>query len=95
MAGPEASIEKYLLKRAKAAGLLVRKVQWVGHNHAPDRIVMSPGLTVWVELKAPGKTAAPGQAREHARMIAHGQNVIVIDSREGVDELIKRMLSHD
>lgn len=91
MAGPEASIEKYLLKRATEAGALVRKVQWVGHNHAPDRLIMTPARTIWVELKAPGKIAAPGQAREHKRMREHGQEVYVADSRDAVDQLIKRI----
>lgn len=91
MAGPEAKIENYLVKRAVEVGALVRKVQWVGHNHAPDRLVMTPRATVWVEVKAPGKKAEPGQTREHKRMTAHGQTVIVIDSREGVDKFIKEL----
>ena len=45
--------------------------------------------TIWVELKAPGKDPEPHQAREHKRMRDMGQRVEVIDSMEGVDNLLK------
>jgi hypothetical protein len=51
--------------------------------------------TVWVELKAPGKKATfpddereRAQHREHERMRKMGQCVVVIDSIEGVEELL-------
>lgn len=44
--------------------------------------------TIWVELKAPGEKAQPSQVREHERMRAMGQRVEVIDSIEGVEELL-------
>lgn len=87
----EKDVEAHLVRQCKKAGLLLRKVSWVGHNHAPDRLIMSPGATVWVELKAPGRKARPGQVREHERMRAAGQRVDVIDSKEGVDELINEI----
>ena len=51
--------------------------------------------TVWIELKAPGlKATFPsnaherGQAREHEKMRKCGQRVLVIDSKEGIDEVL-------
>lgn len=38
----ERDIEDYLVKRVKAMGGEVRKVQWIGRNSAPDRLVMLP-----------------------------------------------------
>lgn len=93
----ERDIEAYLVKRVKALGGEVRKVQWTGRRGAPDRFVMLPGEDrfgglpprgVWVELKAPGVVAEPHQLREHARMRKLGQYVVVIDSMQGVDELL-------
>ena len=63
----ERDIEDYLVKRVKAMGGEVRKVQWIGRNGAPDRLVMLPtafkrdagdimlyeSQTIWVELKNP------------------------------------------
>ena len=84
----ERDIERYLTERVAKYGGETRKVQWIGRHGAPDRLVMLPGRTVWVELKAPGEKAKPHQLREHARMQALGQTVLVIDSFDGVDELL-------
>ena len=85
----ESYIENHLTRCVHAAGGEVRKVQWVGRRGAPDRLVMLPHRVVWVELKAPGKKAKPHQAREHARLRRYGLDVVVIDSIEGVEELVK------
>ena len=82
----ESTIENYLVERVKALGGEVRKVKWIGRHGAPDRVVMLPGLLMWVELKAPGEKAKPHQVREHERMRKMGQIVAVIDSMELVDE---------
>jgi hypothetical protein len=85
----ESIIERYLVLRVKSLGGEVRKVKWVGHRGAPDRLVMLPATsTIWVELKTTGKRPEPHQLREHDRMQAMGQNVVVIDSIEGVDTLL-------
>lgn len=85
----EADIERYLVKRVKALGGEVRKVRWVGRRGAPDRFLMLPGhVGLWVELKAPGKKPRVNQLREHERMRAMGQRVVVIDSLKGVDEVL-------
>ncbi len=100
----ERDIENHLVERVKALGGEVRKVKWIGRRGAPDRLVMLParrltntidcawcnpkGRPIWVELKAPGEKAKPHQVREHERMRAMGQEVVVIDSIEGVEELL-------
>ncbi len=84
----ESQIETYLVQRVKALGGEVRKVRWIGRNGAPDRLVMLPGRTVWIELKAPGEKVKPHQQREHERMRRMGQTVVVVDSLEGVDGVL-------
>jgi hypothetical protein len=91
----ESVIEKHLVKRVKELGGEVRKVQWIGRRGAPDRLVMLPAgfrlalpNTIWVELKATGVKPETHQLREHERMRAMGQRVVVIDSIEGVEELL-------
>jgi hypothetical protein len=89
----ESQIEDHLVKRVKELGGEVRKVQWLGRKGAPDRLVMIDNpqtmtATIWVELKAPGEKAKPHQQREHERMRSMGQRVVVIDSIEGVEELL-------
>lgn len=94
----ERDIERHLVKRVKELGGEVRKVQWIGRNGAPDRLVMLPRQMVqadiwqrsaiWIELKAPGKLPTRQQLREHERMRAMGQRVVVVDSIEGVESLL-------
>jgi hypothetical protein len=97
----ERDVEAHLVKRVRELGGECRKVQWIGRVGAPDRLVMlpegwskfwlrcdCPTLTIWVELKAPGEKARPSQVREHERMRAMGQRVVVIDSIDGVEELL-------
>lgn len=99
----ERDIEAHLVKRVKELGGEVRKVKWIGRRGAPDRLVMLPRVTefrsdgsfhtqgspaIFVELKAPGKKAKAHQLREHKRMRAMGQRVVVIDSIEGIEELL-------
>lgn len=88
----EADIEKYLVARVKARGGEVRKVQWVGRRHAPDRLVLlpfesygRPARVVWVELKHPAAgelfprdARERAQHREHERMRSYGMDVRVI-----------------
>lgn len=93
----ESDVEKHLVKRVKELGGECRKVQWVGRVGAPDRVVFLPPSKIpvmfdgciWVELKAPGAKPRPSQLREHERMRAMGQRVVVIDSIEGVEELLR------
>lgn len=92
----ESDVEAYLVERVKALGGEIRKVTFIGHNGCPDRLVMLPnGRTLWIECKAPGLAATfpsnpheRAQAREHERLRAVGQQVFVVDSPEGVDEML-------
>jgi hypothetical protein len=85
----EKDIEDYLCDKVKAAGGEVRKVEWVGRKHAPDRRVMLPGRCCFVECKRPGAKARPGQLREHDRMRALGELVFVVSTFDEVDDLFK------
>lgn len=88
----EKKVEKYLADKCKAHNLLCRKVGWIGINGCPDRIIMTPAITVWVEVKAPDKKPRASQLREHERMRAAGQSVVVVDSYEAIDQTIEYIL---
>lgn len=93
----ESVIEGHLVERVKHLGGEVRKLKWVGRNSAPDRLVMLPAKPpLFVELKRPGGLATfpcnareRAQLREHERMRKMGQRVVVVDSIEGVEELLR------
>lgn len=90
----ESQIEQALKRRVETAGCEIRKVGWIGRHSCPDRLIMlTPHMSavwgfprsVWVETKRPTKDANEAQAREHARMRACGEIVLVINTLEGVD----------
>ncbi len=86
----ESKIESHFTKRWKAIGGEVRKIVFVGHRGAPDRLAMLPdGRLWWLEFKAPGKKPEDHQAREHARLWKMGQKVLVLDSIEAVDQFVE------
>lgn len=94
----ESALEKHFVKRANEHGAFVRKVKWIAHNGAPDRLVILNGKTVWVELKSPAcgpcfpaSAHERAQAREHDRMRAAGADVRVIWSREAIDALFTEL----
>ncbi len=82
----ESKVEKYFNKQAKAHNGETRKVKFIDRRGAPDRILFfDDGELYWVELKAPKKKAAAHQAREHGRLRARGQDVLVLDTLEKID----------
>lgn len=91
----ESVIECYLKQRFRKAGGSVRKVRWIGHNGAPDRLVMLGGDHALVELKKPGETPESHQIREHRRLREAGFTVFVFDSLEEIDWLIREMKTDD
>jgi hypothetical protein len=95
----ERDVCKLLTRRWDQLGLLYRRVEWISLRGAPDYVVfgthrLTAGLgaervmpaTVWVEAKGTGKLPEPHQLREHERMRAAGQVVLVIDSQEAIDQ---------
>lgn len=82
----ESLIEQYLVRRIKLLGGMAEKFT-SGRRSVPDRLVTLPcGRIVFVELKSTGKKPTELQERDHARRRALGCEVMVLDSKEGVDD---------
>lgn len=88
----EKAIEKYLVKRTKEIGLLCLKYSNSNTVGYPDRIVLLPysGI-IWVELKSKGEKPTKLQQIRHEELRAAGQEVFVIDSKDGVDDLVNKI----
>ena len=80
----ESQIEKYLVEQVKARGGMCRKVKFINHNGAPDRVLFFPSYVsddskiaihhapIWVEIKRPGKKAKfPADAHERGQHREH------------------------
>jgi PII-like signaling protein len=89
----EKSLQRYLMRRARQHGIYARKVIAIGNTGFPDAFLVCAGRVVLVELKSPtGKgRLSMKQEREIARLREQGVNVYVVDSREGVDNVIKQL----
>ncbi|MFB0830927.1 VRR-NUC domain-containing protein [Brevibacillus laterosporus] len=86
----EKDIEAYLRKQVKAIGGRAYKFESPGNAGVPDRLVLFPGgRAAFVELKAPGKKPTALQLAQGKKISGLGFTVLVIDSKEGVDEFIR------
>lgn len=85
----EKEVEAYLNKMVRKLG--GRSYKWVSPGAAgvPDRIVVLPSNRImFVELKAPEKKPRPLQMEQMRRLKALGCEVMVLDSKEAVDEAL-------
>lgn len=84
----ERDVKAYCKRQVFANGWEWRAVKWIGRKHAPDNLIMAPGMAVFPEFKRPKGKARAGQEREHARMRKSGLFVVVLQSYADVDALV-------
>lgn len=84
----EHHIEQALKHGVEAAGGICWKLVSPGTNGVPDRICIMRGRVVFVELKAPGRQSRPIQARRIRQLRDHGMSVLVVDSTDGIREVL-------
>lgn len=88
----EKSIEQQLVKAVKSAGGIAPKFVSPGFDGMPDRLILLPkGRMAFAELKAPGKKPRPLQTARHRMLTRLGYQIYVIDSPEGLDDIIKKI----
>ena len=89
----EKDIELYLKRRVEGElGGLCLKLSADVVKGLPDRLVVLPphGKVVWVELKRKGGRLSEMQKYQHARLRKRGAEVVVLWSRDQVDEFIRK-----
>ncbi|WP_026820021.1 VRR-NUC domain-containing protein [Arthrobacter castelli] len=87
----EDTVEKYLLTRCRANGFLCMKFVSPARGGVPDRVIITPAETVFVETKRPGGKPRRLQKIVHTKMRRYGAKVYVADDRHKVDELIREL----
>jgi hypothetical protein len=88
----ERNIEALLRDKVKEIGGIAYKWVSPGNNGVPDRIVFLPGGRIYfVELKATGRGVTAIQAAVHDRLKRLGFDVLIIDSKEGVLDFLRRV----
>lgn len=89
----ESTLERRLVREVERIGGKAPKWTSPGSNGVPDRIVLLPGgVTVYVEMKAPGKPLKPLQVRWAKILKAMGHKVYKIDSVEDIDRFITEVM---
>lgn len=90
----ESAVERHLHAEVSKAGGTTRKFKSPGRNNVPDRIVIWPGDFIarihFVEMKAFNEEANDGQKREHIRLRKLGCTVLVLDTKQKVDDYVAR-----
>jgi len=85
----ERDLEGYFSKQCKKAGHVTLKLNVRFARGWPDRIVaLENGEVLWVELKRPGGKLSPLQLKVHAQLNKLGHFVHVINSKEGIDNVL-------
>jgi len=92
----ERSVEQYLKRKVEQAGGRCVKFDPDNTRGWPDRIVLLPhGHLVWVELKRPqGGRVSSAQRVAHEELRRLGQIVVVLKSKEDVDEFLDVACGH-
>lgn len=89
MGRAENTVEHYLVARAKACGATVRKLAWVSHHGAPDRVLLFPGGKImFVECKSDVGKLSRQQRLELDMLSRLGFITAVVSSKEEVDALL-------
>lgn len=90
----EREIEEYLRLGVKRLGGIAFKFTSPGNAGVPDRLIVLPGNRIYfVELKRPGGKTSQLQKMQTNRLKDLGCNVLVIDSKEGVNKFLNDIQS--
>lgn len=90
---PEGKVEGHLSKQCRKLDFVCLKFTSPANSGVPDRVIIGNGLTVFLELKAPGETLRDLQHEVVTEMISHGAIVRVADTTVLVDELLAEIVA--
>ena len=88
----EKIIEQYLVREVKKLGGIPYKFKSPQRRSVPDRLcIFTKKIMVFIEVKATGKMPTEAQLREMERLVDKEQWVLWVDSKSGVDRIIKKI----
>lgn len=88
MGKPEQYVEYYLRDKCKEAGFICWKLTSPGTAGVPDRVIVTPEQTVYVETKAKGGKPRALQVKRLNDLRSLNAIACVIDTREKVDDFL-------
>ncbi|HEX9230145.1 MAG TPA: hypothetical protein VF885_26385, partial [Arthrobacter sp.] len=90
---PEGVVEDHLFKQCKKLDFVCLKFTSPANSGVPDRVVIGNGMTVFLELKAPGESLRALQHEVITEMIGRGAIVRVADTIALVDKLLAEIVA--
>lgn len=84
----EKPVERHLREQSRSRGWLCLKFVSPGRNGVPDRLLVTPHGTVFVECKRPGGRLSRLQREQHRKLRQHGGRVYTVSTFTEVDELL-------
>ena len=90
----EAEVEKKIVQFAKQLGIYTRKFTSPSHRAVPDRIFISNGCVLFLEIKAKGKRPTEAQQHEMALIAAAGGMVGWVDNLESAKTYLLQLRLH-
>lgn len=91
----EARVERYLLRACQKNGLLCLKFVSPQRGGVPDRVIIAPSGTVFVEVKRPGEHLRRRQRVMTKKMRRYGARVFAVNTMSEVDDLVAKLLADD
>ena len=89
----EKELESYFTWKARASGMMAIKFTSPGLAGVPDRILITEGRVLFVELKAPGQKPRKLQNAVVSKMRAHGAKCYCISTVKQADQIIAELRS--
>ena len=85
----ESDIQRDIAKAMTKSGWLVVKLIQTNWNGIPDLMCIRKGVTIFLEVKRPGKELEPLQEHRIAALNAHGIHARRVDSLEDISIYLK------
>jgi hypothetical protein len=87
----EKDLQDACVRWARTQGWFARRYKGPGRRSHPDYLFahLSVRRTCFIEFKLPGKEPTPLQYREHREMMAHGMDVLWLDSIEDFKAVLR------
>jgi hypothetical protein len=92
----EADIENAFVRKIKELGCRTRKLNGMGFNSWPDRLILCPGgAVVFIEFKKPGEDLRPAQQQLHEDVGSIGHTWYTCDNVDDAMEIVHNaMIAH-